>query len=136
MNQTIPDNEEAYEALLKNASRPVFLYMHGNSGNRASSHRVELYQLFQRLDFHVICFDYRSKFKNYLFYIFCFLYYYKYIIYIYMYIYLIAGYGDSDNVDLSEIGVVHDSKFVLEWLIKIVNNSAPIFVWGHSLGTG
>ncbi|XP_031779958.1 lysophosphatidylserine lipase ABHD12 isoform X2 [Nasonia vitripennis] len=105
MNQTIPDNEEAYEALLKNASRPVFLYMHGNSGNRASSHRVELYQLFQRLDFHVICFDYRS-------------------------------YGDSDNVDLSEMGVVHDSKFVLEWLIKIVNNSAPIFVWGHSLGTG
>ncbi|XP_058792044.1 lysophosphatidylserine lipase ABHD12 isoform X2 [Phymastichus coffea] len=105
LNQSIPKNEEVYEALLKSANRPVFLYMHGNSGNRASSHRVELYQLFQKLDFHLICFDYRS-------------------------------YGDSDNVDLSEMGVVNDSKFVLEWLIKTVNNSAPIFVWGHSLGTG
>ena len=49
---------------------------------------------------------------------------------------IILGYGDSDNVDLSEMGVVNDSKFVLEWLIKTVNNSAPVFVWGHSLGTG
>ncbi|XP_014219697.1 monoacylglycerol lipase ABHD12 isoform X2 [Copidosoma floridanum] len=105
LDQNIPDNSEAYETVLRKAKRPVFLYMHGNSGNRASSHRVELYQLFQRLDFHVICFDYRS-------------------------------YGDSDNVDLSEIGVVSDSKFVLEWLLKLVNNSAPVFVWGHSLGTG
>lgn len=131
MNQTIPDNEEAYEALLKNTSRPVFLYMHGNSGNRASSHRVELYQLFQRLDFHVVCFDYRSESQT----IYLIILFFQFFILIYC-MCLIAGYGDSDNVDLSEMGVVHDSKFVLEWLIKIVNNSAPIFVWGHSLGTG
>lgn len=79
--------------------------MHGNSGNRASSHRLELYKLFQNLDYHVICFDYR-------------------------------GYGDSEEAELSEMGVVNDSKYVLEWLLKIVNGTTPVFVWGHSLGTG
>jgi len=29
-----------------------------------------------------------------------------------------------------------DSKYVLEWVMKKVNGSAPVFVWGHSLGTG
>lgn len=46
------------------------------------------------------------------------------------------GYGDSDAVELSEEGVVMDSKYVLEWVLKKVNGSAPVFVWGHSLGTG
>ncbi|RLU20900.1 hypothetical protein DMN91_007514 [Ooceraea biroi] len=97
--------DEAYEAALSNAKQPVFLYMHGNSGNRASAHRLELYKLFQDMDYHVICFDYRS-------------------------------YGDSDIVELSEAGVVADSKYVVEWVLKKVNGSAPVFVWGHSLGTG
>lgn len=61
LNKDIPINEKNYLEILRNAKRPVFLYMHGNGGNRASSHRVELYKLLQKLDFHVICFDYRSK---------------------------------------------------------------------------
>lgn len=61
LNQTdVPKSDEEFEQVLRNAQRPVFLYMHGNSGNRAGSHRLELYQLFQKLDFHVVCFDYRS----------------------------------------------------------------------------
>lgn len=57
--------------------------------------------------------------------------------YTYVYIFFfILGYGDSDPADLSELGVVTDSKYVVQWLINKVNNSAPIFVWGHSLGTG
>lgn len=63
--KNIPISEEDYLAQLKNANKPVFVYMHGNSGNRGSSHRVELYKLFQKLDFHVICFDYRSKMENF-----------------------------------------------------------------------
>lgn len=55
---------------------------------------------------------------------------------IYKIIFNLTGYGDSDPADLSETGVVADSKYVLEWLMKKVNSSAPIFVWGHSLGTG
>lgn len=62
LNNSIPATDEAYEAVLNNAKQPVFLYMHGNSGNRASSHRLELYKLFQALDYHVICFDYRSEY--------------------------------------------------------------------------
>ena len=62
LEQNISATKEAYESVLQNSSRPVILYMHGNSGNRASSHRVELYKLFQELDYHLVCFDYRSKY--------------------------------------------------------------------------
>ncbi|XP_063995762.1 lysophosphatidylserine lipase ABHD12 isoform X1 [Diachasmimorpha longicaudata] len=105
VNESAKWTDDDFNAALSNPKRPVFLYMHGNSGNRASSHRVELYKVFQQLDYQVIAFDYRS-------------------------------YGDSDPADLSENGVVEDSKFVLQWLMKKVNGTVPIFVWGHSLGTG
>ncbi|XP_076279866.1 lysophosphatidylserine lipase ABHD12 isoform X2 [Lasioglossum baleicum] len=105
INDSTIVTDDDYDNVLSHAKQPVFLYMHGNSGNRASGHRLELYKLFQSLDYHIICFDYR-------------------------------GYGDSESADLSEVGVVADSKFVLEWLLKKVNGSSPVFVWGHSLGTG
>ncbi|XP_026670050.1 monoacylglycerol lipase ABHD12 [Ceratina calcarata] len=105
VNDSTIKTDDDYEAVLNNSKLPVFLYMHGNSGNRASSHRLELYKLLQSLDYHVIAFDYR-------------------------------GYGDSDGAELSEMGVVDDSKYVLQWLLRLVNNTAPVFVWGHSLGTG
>ncbi|XP_029038033.1 lysophosphatidylserine lipase ABHD12 isoform X2 [Osmia bicornis bicornis] len=105
LNNTNITADDDYEDILRNAKQPVFLYMHGNSGNRASSHRLELYKLFQSLDYHVIAFDYR-------------------------------GYGDSEEAELSESGVVTDSKYILEWLLQLVNHTAPVFVWGHSLGTG
>jgi len=40
--------------------RPVILYLHGNSNNRAGPHRAELYHLLRSLNYHVITFDYRS----------------------------------------------------------------------------
>lgn len=134
MNQNI--SKDAYENVLKNATLPVILYMHGNSGNRASSHRVELYKLFQNLDYHLICYDYRSKdivLKNNIIYN---VNWNNFEMKIKFSSFLLIGYGDSENADLSEMGVVTDSKFVLEWIMKIVNGSAPVFVWGHSLGTG
>ncbi|XP_011299953.1 monoacylglycerol lipase ABHD12 isoform X2 [Fopius arisanus] len=105
VNESVKWSEEEFNGALRNPKRPVFLYMHGNSGNRASSHRVELYKVFQELDYQVIAFDYRN-------------------------------YGDSDPAELSEEGVVKDSKFVLQWLMEKVNGTVPVFVWGHSLGTG
>ncbi|XP_043664887.1 lysophosphatidylserine lipase ABHD12 isoform X1 [Vespula pensylvanica] len=105
INDSFAAKSEVFETSLYNSSKPVFIYMHGNSGNRASSHRLELYKLFQDLDYHIVCFDYRS-------------------------------YGDSDKAELSETGIVNDSKYIIEWVMAKVNGTAPVFIWGHSLGTG
>ncbi|KOB73629.1 Abhydrolase domain-containing protein 12, partial [Operophtera brumata] len=48
-------------------------------------------------------------------------------------------YADSTKVNPSEAGVVEDSLVVYEWLLNITRKNGhktPIFVWGHSLGTG
>ncbi|XP_067627025.1 lysophosphatidylserine lipase ABHD12 isoform X2 [Eurosta solidaginis] len=44
------------------------------------------------------------------------------------------GYGDSDPVPPTEDGVVRDALTVYEYIGNITTN--PIFIWGHSLGTG
>lgn len=46
------------------------------------------------------------------------------------------GYGDSlpKHISLNEAGVVHDGIAVYNYLINVTKN--PIYVWGHSLGTG
>ncbi|KPJ13802.1 Monoacylglycerol lipase ABHD12 [Papilio machaon] len=49
------------------------------------------------------------------------------------------GYGDSTNLTPSEGGVVEDSLIVYDWLNTMLDKGAekpPLFVWGHSLGTG
>lgn len=46
----------------------------------------------------------------------------------------LTGFGDSTGTP-SEEGVVHDAYFAYKWL-KSKSNNAPIFIWGHSLGTG
>ena len=43
--------------------QPIILYLHGNTGSRAREHRIELYKVLQKLNYHVICFDYRGIFK-------------------------------------------------------------------------
>ncbi|CAH0757120.1 unnamed protein product [Diatraea saccharalis] len=90
------------------SKKPIMMYCHGNSNSRATSHRIQLYKFFQQMDFHTIAFDYR-------------------------------GYGDSTNLNPSEDGVVEDSLVVYEWIHSTMENSQnkpPIYVWGHSLGTG
>lgn len=44
------------------------------------------------------------------------------------------GYADSDPVPPSEDGVVRDALMVFEYIANLTSN--PIFIWGHSLGTG
>uniref|UniRef100_A0A0A9XHW2 Monoacylglycerol lipase ABHD12 n=2 Tax=Lygus hesperus TaxID=30085 RepID=A0A0A9XHW2_LYGHE len=48
-----------YEKFLSNGN-PVFIYMHGNSGNRGTGHRIDLYKVLQKNNYHVIAFDYRN----------------------------------------------------------------------------
>ncbi|XP_026744063.1 monoacylglycerol lipase ABHD12-like [Trichoplusia ni] len=45
---------------LKRTKNTVVLYCHGNSNHRASPHRLQMYKVFQELNFHVITFDYRG----------------------------------------------------------------------------
>ncbi|KAK3093611.1 hypothetical protein FSP39_018069 [Pinctada imbricata] len=82
---------------------PIILYLHGNTSNRAASHRVELYKVLANMNYHVLIIDYR-------------------------------GYADSKGVP-SEEGVVQDSLHMYKW-IKERSGDTPIFLWGHSLGTG
>lgn len=44
------------------------------------------------------------------------------------------GYADSDRVTTTEEGVVRDAITVFEYVANQTPN--PIFIWGHSLGTG
>ncbi|CAH0718417.1 unnamed protein product, partial [Brenthis ino] len=105
------DKEQLHKLMdeeLINSKTPIMMYFHGNSSSRASDHRVKLYKFFQKMDYHTIAFDYR-------------------------------GYGDSTNVTPSEDGVVEDSLIVYDWLqntIQKSENKPPLYLWGHSLGTG
>ncbi|XP_032524568.2 lysophosphatidylserine lipase ABHD12-like isoform X1 [Danaus plexippus] len=105
------DNEELNRAMdedIISSKHPIILYCHGNSNSRAAYHRIQLYKFFQKMDFHTIAFDYR-------------------------------GYGDSTNVMPTEDGVVEDSLIVYDWLntmLEPAKDRPPVFVWGHSLGTG
>lgn len=40
--------------------KPIVLYMHGNTGSRAREHRLNIYHIFQDLDYHTVAFDYRG----------------------------------------------------------------------------
>lgn len=53
-------DEEYYKKSL-HSGESVFIYAHGNSGNRAAGHRIELYKILRK-HYHVIAFDYRSKY--------------------------------------------------------------------------
>nr|XP_057915282.1 lysophosphatidylserine lipase ABHD12 [Doryrhamphus excisus] len=44
------------------------------------------------------------------------------------------GWGDSDGSP-SEIGMTSDALFMYDWL-KERRNKRPLYIWGHSLGTG
>uniref|UniRef100_A0A0B7B861 AB hydrolase-1 domain-containing protein n=1 Tax=Arion vulgaris TaxID=1028688 RepID=A0A0B7B861_9EUPU len=50
---------KSFESELDNGHN-IFLYLHGNSGSRGSHHRVQLYKLLSKLNFHVISIDYRG----------------------------------------------------------------------------
>ncbi len=47
----------------------------------------------------------------------------------------VSGYADSSPVIPTKRGVVTDAKTVLAHVSKYANGSAPVIVWGHSLGT-
>ncbi|KAI6227560.1 2-arachidonoylglycerol hydrolase ABHD12 [Aphelenchoides fujianensis] len=104
--------------LLAASEEPVVVYCHGNSYDRTSRHRCQLYQaalLFRPVlhssslqtlseqNFHVISFDYR-------------------------------GYGDSTGLP-TEDGVVRDAITVFDH-VRAQCPGRRIVLWGHSMGSG
>lgn len=57
---TAENDAEFYERMLHATGAKIVFYMHGNSGSRAASHRVELYKVLREQGYHVIAFDYRG----------------------------------------------------------------------------
>ncbi|KAI9148617.1 hypothetical protein H9P43_010098 [Blastocladiella emersonii ATCC 22665] len=118
---------ESPGALLKWRIQPadaVFLYLHGNAGNRAVSHRRAFYQSLlashmrasRRRDSssgtgddagraHLLAFDYR-------------------------------GFGDSARALPSELGVRQDALAAWNYLLEQGARPGQIVIIGHSLGTG
>ncbi|KAB7506034.1 Monoacylglycerol lipase ABHD12 [Armadillidium nasatum] len=45
------------------------------------------------------------------------------------------GFADSTDVEPSENGVVQDTIAMINW-IRAHSKSSPLYIWGHSLGTG
>ncbi|KFO74589.1 Abhydrolase domain-containing protein 12B, partial [Cuculus canorus] len=102
-----------YEEALADA-HPIIIYMHGNGGTRASSHRVQflkassaggqdLVGAMGAANFHILALDYR-------------------------------GYGDSSGHP-TENGLTTDVLALYDWAKARSGNSSILF-WGHSLGTG
>lgn len=55
------DDRESWFIKTLSDHRPVILYLHGNTASRAVAHRVELYNVLRKMDYHVVAFDYRGK---------------------------------------------------------------------------
>lgn len=54
------NDTDFYERMLHANGSKIVFYMHGNSGSRAASHRVELYKMLREQGYHIIAFDYRG----------------------------------------------------------------------------
>jgi abhydrolase domain-containing protein 12 len=99
---------------------PVFVYFHGNGGNRGTSHRVAFYQLLFRLGadlfnqgnlkssipsvqgMHIVIVDYRD-------------------------------FGDSTSEQPTEAGLLSDARGV--WDYVIAQGAQNVYLIGHSLGS-
>lgn len=58
--QSGKDKDQKWFDSALSKGQPIIFYLHGNTGSRAREHRVELYKVLQKLNYHVIAFDYRG----------------------------------------------------------------------------
>ncbi|KAJ3098950.1 hypothetical protein HDU96_010881 [Phlyctochytrium bullatum] len=106
-----PHDDSFFDAELGQADR-VFLYFHGNAGNRATFVRPAFYKVLADLGkgrghSHVIAVDYR-------------------------------GFGDSSPAFLvpTEAGLREDAMKAVQWILSKGVHVSKIFLVGHSLGSG
>lgn len=99
------DNEEMNELCKADI---VYLYFHGNAGNRATYHRTSFYKLLtgiQSKKSHVITIDYR-------------------------------GFGNSTNLIPTEDTLRIDARSAFDWIIENGVDLEKVVIVGHSLGSG
>ncbi|CAH2098656.1 unnamed protein product [Euphydryas editha] len=96
------------DAELKDSKYPIIIYCHGNSNCRATSHRVQLYNFFQKMDYHTIAFDYRGYGDS-------------------------TNVPPSEDGVVEDALIVYDW---LNTTIEKAPAKPPVYFWGHSLGTG
>ena len=59
-SESFTNEPEWFEKSLSAAGQPIIIYFHGTTGTRGLDYRIGLYKLFQNLNYHVICCDYRG----------------------------------------------------------------------------
>ena len=104
---TVKARDESFS--FSRASKGIFIYLHGNTGTRALSHRVELYRLLQREDYHVVTFDYRGFGDS-------------------------TGGLPSESDAVRDSLAVYD--WVCTQLRICSKTRVPVYIWAHSLGAG
>jgi len=107
---SLGQTEDFWETSVRSGNHNgVIVYYHGVTGTRGKPHRLELYKVLQNHGHHIITCDYR-------------------------------GFADSTKVKrITESGIVTDAINVYRWVKNDLlkgHAEIPIFVWGHSLGTG
>jgi len=99
-------DDSHWEMSLRESGRPIIIYFHGNMGTRGTTHRIELYQVFQREDCHIIAFDYRGFADS-------------------------TGSPCETGVVADGFCIYSWLRNIVGHQSKV-----PIYFWGHSLGTG
>lgn len=64
LKSKLPDTDslttETTRQLVRENSHGILIYLHGNSFDRTSPHRCELYRILSAIDLHVLALDYRG----------------------------------------------------------------------------
>ncbi|XP_063368163.1 lysophosphatidylserine lipase ABHD12-like [Cydia amplana] len=90
---------------LQQTRNPIVLYCHGNSNHRGSPHRLLMYQVFQKQNFHVVTFDYRGYGDS-------------------------TGIRPTEDGVVED--AFHMYSWIMD---NVKQNSPKVLIWGHSLGT-
>jgi hypothetical protein len=63
LRSKLPDNltHESTQKFVNQHENGILIYLHGNSFDRTTPHRIELYRLLSAIDLHVLAVDYRGK---------------------------------------------------------------------------
>lgn len=118
------NRNEFFEQMLVQATPGIILYLHGNSNSRGSYSKLA--ERTEHLDLLLYC-PLGASHRIELYQVLRELGYHVLAL-------DYRSYGDSTKVSPSELGVVRDAIAVYNYITSFTKN--PVFLWGHSLGTG